>query len=191
MTALGYRNTSKAIKRFDEWLRWGVGEAHILHNIERWKPEIQQELDRELILTAEILDVEAAEAKRVLMAEARSAFRPYIETIPEEREPSSICFFALTGGNKRQQVGLPPEITELTETFRNEIIATLIQEHMAKSCGRTLYQGRIVAYQAFLTFGSPPISFTTNGTMLGVDTDKTTGKASLMIGKRKFPGVVM
>jgi hypothetical protein len=88
VTALGYRNTSKAIKRFDEWLRWGVGEAHILHTIERWKPEIQQALDRELILTAEILDVEAAEAKRVLMAEARAAFQPYIEAIPEEREPS-------------------------------------------------------------------------------------------------------
>jgi hypothetical protein len=106
------------------------------YTFERWKPEVRQELQRQLILTAEILDVEAAEARRVLMAEARAAFQPYIEAIPEEREPSSICFFALTGGNKRQQVGLPPDIRELIETSRNEIIATLIQEHMAKSGGR-------------------------------------------------------
>lgn len=190
MTALGYRNTSKAIKRFDEWLRWGVGEAHILNSIEQWKPEIKDELDKQLKLTSQIIDIEAAEAKKVLIAEARAAFNPYIEAIPENREPSSICFFALTGGSRRQQMTLPADIHQLDDQLRTETIAALIKEHMAKSRGTTLFQGRIVAYQAFLTFDSRPVTFTTEGVMIGVDIDKTSGQATLMIGNRKFPGVI-
>ena len=191
MTALGYRNTSKAIKRYDEWLRWGVGEAHVLNSIERWKPEIKDELDKQLKLTSQILDVEAAEAKKILIAEARAAFQPYIEAIPENREPSSICFFALTGGSKRQQMKLPSDIHQLDEPLQTETIAALIKEHMAKSSGRTLHQGQIVAYQAFLSFDGQPITFSTEGNQLGVDVDKTSGQATLKIGNRRFPGIIM
>lgn len=191
METLGYRNTSKAIKRFDAWLTWGIGEQHILESLRRWRPDIEAALDNHLKLTKEVLDIEAAEAEKERIAEARRTFTPFVQAIPERDEPSSITLFAFTGGNHRQMARLPDGIVQFSDHDRIQAVAAAIKSHMERSGGRTLYQGRIISYQAFLSFDAPPLTFTTDGLLVGIDTDKRPGDATLTIGNRRFPGVIL
>ena len=191
MKALEYRNTSKAIKRFDAWINCGIGEPHIIQSIEQWKPEIQTVLAHHLKLTHEILDIEAAEARKERIAEARRTFAPFLQAIPEHREPSSISLFALTGGNRRQIANLPEGISELNERQCFQLITVAIKSHMEKSQGQTLYQGKIILYQAFLNFDATPLTFSTDGRFVGISTDRRPGEAFLIIGKKKFPGAII
>jgi hypothetical protein len=147
-------------------------------------PEIAQELQQ----TEEILKVEVQRYEDEHTAYLRARFVPYIEAIPEENRPRSISLYAVTGGNRRQKSALPLDILDRSEVERLAIVKGLIEAHMLKSQGRTLFQGKILFYQAFWSFGAAPTKFTTDGVLVGEDIDRSPGNATLTIaGGEPFP----
>jgi hypothetical protein len=186
---LGYRNTQKAIKRFDQWLCNGCGEHHIIDSFRRWRPEIEGDLQSALERSEEILSVERTVAAEHQREEERAAFKPYIEAIPEESTPRSISLFALTGGTSRQRAALPIDILERSEEERRQLVGDVIRAHMQHSKGVTLWQGKILFYQVFYQFEARPFTFTTAGVLVGEDVDRSPGEATLFLrGGRPFPG---
>ena len=191
-SSLGYSNTDKAVKRFDQWVQWGQGEEHLLTTVKRGYPQLEVELAQALAITQEMLAVEDKQAEEILTERLRATFTPYLQAIPEQNRPSSISLFAITGGNSRQRTELPADILERADGERLTIVRNAISEHMTKSGGRTLFQGKIVSYQVFWRFDEPPTSFSTDGILLGQDTDKTPGEPFVVnCAGRRLPWVIM
>jgi hypothetical protein len=187
---LGYKNTQKALKRFDCWVHNGTGCSLLIDCIRAWKPEISEELDRALKISDEMVCADIEKGREEQRELARAAFTPYIQAIPEESRPRSITCFAITGGNARQRISLPSNILDLPELERLGIVAEKIREHMVKSNGRTLYQGAIVCFQAFWRFEEPPTRFDLDGVLVGPDIDRRPGEATITLaGGRPFPAV--
>ncbi|OUL93193.1 hypothetical protein [Paraburkholderia hospita] len=167
---LGFTNFSKSIERLDCWLGHGEGNTLLLERLQSSRFAIDDNLLKQVMAENDVLlrrEREAA-AKRG-EDEARKAFQPYLEVIPEFSRPTQITLFCLSGGNRRFGTRLPDDISAWPWDDQLACLKRLVPENFAKHQGRTYFTGKIVGYLYRPTFDSEPIQLTVAGDLESQD----------------------
>jgi hypothetical protein len=161
---LGFKNFSKAIERLDCWLSHGEGNALLLERLQSSRFAIEENLLKQVIAENDVL----LQREREVVAkreedEARKAFQPCLEVIPELSRPTQITIFCLSGGNRRFNTQLPDDISAWPWEDQLAHLKQVVSENFAKHQGRTFFTGKIVGYLYRSTFDSDPVQLTVTG----------------------------
>ncbi len=145
MHKLGYANTDRGLRRFDDFLATGRITTHLLKGL----PDV---------LGLDTVDVEAASAttrQQIADAEeaaARERFRPHILVLTEF--PPGIHFPAFaqmfTWGQKL--ISLPDEFACLSSTLQVKQAARIVRRHFHETGGEFTVWGTITGYRLQCTF---------------------------------------
>ncbi|AUT75733.1 hypothetical protein C2L64_46245 [Paraburkholderia hospita] len=161
---LGFTNFSKAIERLDSWLVHGEGNALLLERLQSSRFAIDGNLLKQVMAENDVLVKREREAvaKRE-EDEARTAFQPRLEVVPELSRPTQITLFCLSGGNQRFGSRLPDDISAWPWDDQLAYLKQVVPENFAKHQGRTYFTGKIIGYLYRRTFDSEPIQLTVTG----------------------------
>lgn len=142
---LGYKNRSKGIARFDQWLCEGRGKADFLERVIRTYPGIRTSVEQALNETKhkQLQELEAYE---------RANFKPYIFLETKETRPDSITMFAITGG-KSKFLRLPAGFSALSKAEQMAAARVEILKHQ-RSGGHCPFFGATTAYRLVPDFDS-------------------------------------
>lgn len=183
VSAIGYKNPSKGIRALDSLVRHGSQDSVFWErlNASQFAPAreaFESALAQTLVILAEEERLYAIEQE----AQARAAFRPFIQGVPELDRPTQITFHALTGGSSRFTIELPASFPqwELADQYR--YAEERIISHYTACEGRTLFMGRLTAYRLFRFYGEAPLLLSVTGKPLGLDDGKPVQQAILAIG---------
>jgi hypothetical protein len=185
--AIGYGNPTKGIRAFDGMLRAGYPNDVFLTRLlsSNFSPgeEVVQAATNE---TLAILSHREKLENLVKVAQERADFRPFFQAVPESSRPSSIAIFAFTGGASRYTRHLPASFSSWPLKEQYQYIKQQIISHFSSSGGRTLLQGRIIAYRLFHSYGLSPLLLSVNGEPLGTDSGHPIPEARIRIGTRSL-----
>jgi len=169
--AIGYGNSNKGVRAFDQMLRWGVPNDVFLTRLQSSRLAIPTEVLREALEESRaIVEKEELLAKAARIEEERRAFIPFIQAIPEHSMPTSITFHALTGGLNRYTYHLPLDFPDWTAPEQLRHLSELIPARFAEAKGRTLFMGAITGYRLCLRYGEQGHLFSAEGAPLRPDT---------------------
>jgi hypothetical protein len=161
---LGFANFSKAVERLDCWLERGEGNILLLERLQSSRFAIEGNLLKQVMAENDVMLQREREvvAKRE-EAEARKAFQPCLEVIPELSRPTQITLFCLTGGNRRFGNRLPDDISTWQWVEQLAYLKQVVPENFAKHQGRTYFTGKIIGYLYRPTFDSELIQLSVTG----------------------------
>lgn len=181
--AIGYGNSSKGVRAFDQMLKYGVPDEVFLGrlNTSSFAPT-SEELDCALEESKKIVDRETQEQLIAQREEERRAFRPFVQGIPEYTTPTSITFFCFTGGHSRYTHSVPEDLPTWDESEQHRHVKEVVSKHFTACNGRTLWMGKITGYRLFRRYGEPAVVYTTSGEPVGTASPDPLPKGELSIG---------
>ena len=183
--AIGYGNSNKGVRAFDQMLRWGVPNDVFISRLQSSRYAIPCEVLTIAIAESQIIvDEENRLARIARIEEERKAFVPFIQAIPEYTTPTSITFHALTGGLARYTHYLPTDLPGWNQAQQERYLRHLIPAAFAAAQGKTLFMGAITGYKVCLTCGDPGFQFSVTGTPLKPHTNPPLGEATLTLSGR-------
>lgn len=186
--AIGYGNSAKGVRAFDQILRWGVPNDVFLTRLQKSRFALPKEvLDAALSESAVIVAEEERLARLARIEEERQRFVPFIQAIPEHTMPISITFHALTGGLNRYTHYLPPEFPDWDTDKQHEYLFELIPTQFAAAHGRTLFMGAITGYRLSLRYGEPGYIFSVTGEPFHPDAAQGTTEATVTLSGKPTP----
>ncbi len=185
---LGYRNTNKGIREIDWVLENGsisIGLSDRLKASALDQREFEEVLNQNLgVLQAEGEQIADEEEQR-----ERAEFQPYLLPEVENEIGSPLTIWAITGGNRRNELLFPKDFISQPRASQFEQIKSAIKDHFAQNGGRTLFQGRITAYRFFADYDADPLFFSVEGDYIGEEFDgEPPAQPKLVIGKKNFSG---
>lgn len=185
--AIGYRNGTKGIRALDGMLYGGYPNDVFLQRLTSSELSPPPEILRTAIEeTMAILNEEERLAAIAQEEAERAAFRPFFQAVPELDRPMSISLFALTGGTSRYTRYLPPSFPSWPLEAQYAHVKQQVSAHFKSAEGRTLFQGRILAYRLFRWYAQPALLFSVEGEPLGSDSADPIPEATLTIGHRSL-----
>lgn len=172
VSALGYQNISKGIKRFREGLQSGRLErtfrARLCANLSNEQVEELELLSR---YTEKQLKAELAEEQNRKEEYERARFAPLLHPIARLANPS-ITLFGLSGGFRKYIEILPRGIPSWTEDAQRAFIRQKITENFKKHEGTVKLLGPIVHYLYAPVYKAPLQEFSTNGDYIRSHNDR-------------------
>ena len=186
--AIGYGNSNKGVRAFDQMLTWGVPNPVFLMRLQSSRYAIPAETLTEALVESETIVAEETRLARIAwIEEERRRFVPFIQAIPEHTMPTSITFHALTGGLNRYTHYLPSDFPEWSVTEQHRHLLTLIPNRFAAANGRTLFMGAITGYRLCIRYGEPAGIFSVDGTPLEGEATKKVGEATVRLAGKPTP----
>ena len=181
--AIGYGNSSKGVRAFDQILNYGLPNKIFLErlNASRFAPD-PAELQRTLEESEAIVEREEEEARVAQKAAERLAFRPFVQGVPEYSTPTSISLFCFTGGHSRYTLPVPEDLPTWPPAEQHRHVKEWITRHFAASKGRTLWMGAITGYRLFRRYGEPAVLYSTEGEPVGVNPPSALPSGELSLG---------
>ena len=172
VSALGYENISKGIKRFREGLQSGRLEptfrARLCATLSNEQFEELELLSRS---TEKQLRAEFAEEQRRIEEYERVRFAPVLHPIAKLSNPS-ITLFGLSGGFRKYVEILPKGIPSWSEAAQRSFLKRKIVENYQKHEGTVKLLGPIVHYLYAPVYKAPLQEFSTNGDYVGSHNDR-------------------
>jgi hypothetical protein len=160
--AIGYKNGAKGLRRLDEWLENGCGDAACLQRIvDRYQPD-PSELEKALADTERIHDQEHQETVREIEERGRRQFRPFIWVVTEDGAHS---FLAAMAERQEKVLWLADGFERLSGPEKLATVQRRIREHCRKTDGTLTGFGSILRYTYACTFDSS-IVLDTNGKII-------------------------
>lgn len=185
--AIGYHNTSKGVRAFDEVLENGVPADVFLKRLTSspFAPH-PDELQRAVEESQEMVERERQEWLLAEKEVERQSFRPFVQGIPEDSVPSPIFAFGLTGGHSSYTISLPGEIVTWADDEQHRYVKEVIIKNYADRKGRSNFMGPLTGYRLFLRYDERPIAYTTHGERLGVVDEHPLPGGTLNLWGRKL-----
>lgn len=183
--AIGYGNSNKGVRAFDQMLGWGVPDKVFLDRLQSSSLAIPAETLALALAQSEAIVAEETRLWRLAqIEEERKAFRPYVQAVPEYSTPISITFHGLTGGSRRYTHQLPEEFPTWDPTKQHRHLKELILTQYAAADGKTLFMGRITTYRLFRRYGEQAELLSVSGEPLGAVSNTPLPEATAtLVGK--------
>jgi len=182
--SLGYRNVNRGLRRIDDLLLSGTGRKALLAKIAEVLGIDQEQIDKALDETRELLRKEREYSER-------KKFRPYIYVQHASQRPCSITIVAFVGVDQFKFILVPWEITALPLQQQVESVSTLVREHYQGKGTRCTMFGEITGYIYRYSFDEG-ISFSVHGELLNADLKRKgsewSPQATLTIGGKRVTG---
>jgi hypothetical protein len=184
---MGYRNVSKALRRFDAFV---AGEE----TTPEFRPRLTAALDIEpdqfeqaLEATRTLQCDEARQRDEAEIAAARAAFRPHLRVIPERRVPEPIFVAAFTGVDFWLVEPLPEDLLLMSAWRQLHTVVRIARAHFRRTKGRVGPFGAICGY-LFRTKFEKAIRLDVEGNVRGIHHGRIPeSHASLWVGHRQIP----
>jgi hypothetical protein len=142
--AIGFKNTSKGLRRLDEWLENGRGDQHLLQRIvDRYHPDLA-ELQTALQDTEAIHGREYQEAVLQMEERERRRFKPFIWVVTQDGAHSWVMAIA------ERQIKLlrfHEEFKPLSSAEQLAAVQQRVLSHYRETAGRLNYFGAILGYR--------------------------------------------
>ncbi len=194
--AIGYGNSNKGVRAFDQMLKWGVPNEVFIDRLQRSSFAIPEEILNAAVEQSEEIVAEEERLRRIAQVEeARSTFRPYIQGVPEYTMPTSVTFHGLTGGARRYTHYLPEKFPEWILSEQYQYLRELIPARYNAAQGRTLFMGRLTGYRLFRRYGEQAELFSVFGEPLGTVSGAPSPEATVTLsgrspGKEGLTGII-
>jgi hypothetical protein len=147
--SLGYRNTTKGLRRLDEWLQNGRGDAACLQRIvDAYHPE-PNALKKAIDDTKAIHESERQDAIRKNDERERRSFRPFIWVVSQNGPHSCISAMA---ERKMKVIRFPEGFEHLSAPEQLTAVQREVREHYQKTGGTCGWFGEIQSYRFADTF---------------------------------------
>jgi hypothetical protein len=142
--AIGFKNTSKGLRRLDEWLGDGRGDQGCLQRIvDRYHPD-PAELQSCLRETEAIQEREYREAVHAMEERARLRFKPFVWVVSEDGPHSWVIAMAQ---HQIKKLRFPEEFGKLSIAEQLAAVRQRVLEHYRTTDGRLPYFGAILRYR--------------------------------------------
>ncbi len=157
MHKLGYANTDRGLRRFDDFLATGRITTHLLKNL----PDVLG-LD-----TLNVEDAAATTRQQIADAEeaaARERFRPHIIVLANRQDGKHIPVFVKAWIWRNRVIGLPDDFGGLSSSQQMKQATRIVRGHYHEHGGELGIWGRITGYRLQRTFDHAVI-LNTDGTI--------------------------
>jgi hypothetical protein len=146
---IGYKNIAKGLRRLNEWLEDGGGEADCLRRIvDAFQPDAG-ELEKALADTEAIHGLERKQAIAEIEERQRKRFKPFIWV---ETEHGAHQFWTAVAERQIKVLWMPDGFERQSEAERLTAVQGRIQEHYRQTGGRYPGFGKVLRYQLADTF---------------------------------------
>jgi hypothetical protein len=143
---MGYRNTSKALRRLDAFLEAGEAGPEFRARLIAALDIDPVQFETAMEATRELQRDEARRRDEAELAAARAAFRPHLRVIPERRIPQPIFVAAFTGVGFWLVQPLPEHVLSMPPILRLGVVGQIARDHYAQEEGHAGPFGAICGY---------------------------------------------
>ena len=174
VNGVGYRDIPKGIRAFQSWVNTGTGNMLFLERLQgspfALDPEV---LFDALHLTENQICLEHEQERERIALEQSIAFKPTLHAVAEMDPGAHIVLFAVSHDFEEHTLELPLSIPSWHADKQYGYINTAIRAHFKSTNGESRFLGPIVSYLYRRHWNEPPIAFTTDGQLLGINPDRS------------------
>jgi hypothetical protein len=186
-THMGYRNTSKALRRLDAFLEAGAARPEFQARLIAALDIDPVQFETAMEATRDLQRDEARRRDEAELAAARAAFRPHLRVMPGRRIPQPIFVAAVTGVAFWLVQPLPERVLSMPPIRRLHVVGQIARDHYAQKEGHAGPFGAICGY-LFRTEFEHAIQLDIEGMVRGEQHGLISeGSATLWLGRRQIP----
>jgi hypothetical protein len=169
LETIGYRNTAKGIRHFQEFLAEGLGPIVLITRLMQspYAPcrnalafvcqQNMEQIDHELRLTLGL----PSETKQ-------PSFKPFLHAVPVSPEVAAVSLVALDGEFPRYSVFVKNSVVSLPEELQYKVLGAIIRRNYHNTGGEIDCLGVISHYLYYRSWWEPPLAFSIEGELMGV-----------------------